>query len=482
MSEKAWGGRFTQSTNEYVESFTSSIHYDKRLAKADILGSMAHAEMLGKIGVLSNTEIKTICTGLEKISQQIEQGSCELTIKHEDIHMHIEHLLTQAIGPVAGKLHTGRSRNDQVALDMHLYLREQVLIILEKLHLLQQSLSNQAAEHIETFLPGYTHLQQAQPIRLAHHLLAYVAMFQRDIERLIDGWPRINTLPLGAAALAGSSFPLDRHFVAKYLGFDSIYDNSMDAVSDRDYLVEFLANASLIMLHISRLSEELILWSSSEFSFVEMDDAFCTGSSMMPQKKNPDVAEIARGKTGRVYGALMGILTLLKGLPLTYNRDLQEDKEGVFDTIDTLDQVLTLYARLIDSLSFNKEAMMKSVQNSFANATAVADYLAKKGLPFREAHSISGKLVLHCIQEKQWLQDLPLAVYKEHSSLFEKDIFPQLRVENVVDSHATYGGPSKQSILYQLTLAKKQEEKISEWIKAKNAVIFFTSPHGSFVE
>lgn len=470
MKEKAWGGRFTQSTDEGVESFTASIHYDKRLAKADILGSIAHAEMLGKIAVLSSAEVKSICEGLKKIYQQILHDNCELSIQHEDIHMNIEHLLTEAIGPIAGKLHTGRSRNDQVALDMHLYLREQALKLVEKLYDLKQSLANQAAKHIDTFLPGYTHLQQAQPIRLAHHLLAYSAMLQRDIDRLIDSWPRMNSLPLGSGALAGSSFPLDRHFVANYLKFDSVYENSMDAVSDRDYLVEFLANASLIMLHVSRLSEELILWSSSEFSFVEMDDAFCTGSSMMPQKKNPDVAEIARGKTGRVYGALMAILTLLKGLPLTYNRDLQEDKEGVFDTIDTLNQVLSLYSRLIDSLIFNKEKMLKTVQQSFANATAVADYLAKKGLPFREAHSVAGKLVLHCVQEKKWLQDLPFAVYKKHSSLFEDDIYPLLMIENVVDSHATYGGPSKPSILHQLSVVKKQEESTITWLNEKKAV------------
>ncbi|MEW9032177.1 MAG: argininosuccinate lyase, partial [Planifilum fimeticola] len=348
--KKLWGGRFTKKTDRLVEEFTASIGFDHLLVEEDIRGSMAHARMLGACGILTPAESEKIIEGLRKIRDRVRAGEISFSVEHEDIHMNIEKLLIEEIGPLGGKLHTGRSRNDQVALDMHLYVRARTVEIVELLARLQQVLVAQAERHVDALLPGYTHLQRAQPVRFAHHLLAYVSMFQRDAERLMDSYKRVNTSPLGAGAVAGTTFPIDRWMVAEELGFDRIYDNSMDAVSDRDFLVEFLSAASLIMVHLSRLSEELILWSSEEFGYIELDDAFCTGSSMMPQKKNPDVPELIRGKAGRVFGHLMALLATLKALPLTYNKDMQEDKEGLFDTVNTLTGSLRLMAPMLESM------------------------------------------------------------------------------------------------------------------------------------
>ena len=351
---------------------------------------MAHARMLGACGILTPEESEKIIGGLARIRDRVRAGEIVFSVEHEDIHMNIEKLLIEEIGPLGGKLHTGRSRNDQVALDMHLYVRARTVEIVELLARLQQVLVDQAERHVDTLLPGYTHLQRAQPVRLAHHLLAYVSMFERDAERLMDSYKRVNTSPLGAGAIAGTTFPIDRRMVAEELGFDRIYDNSMDAVSDRDFLVEFLSAAALIMVHLSRLSEELILWSSEEFGYIELDDAFCTGSSMMPQKKNPDVPELIRGKAGRVFGHLMALLTTLKALPLTYNKDMQEDKEGIFDTVNTLTGSLRLTASMLESMKVNRQRMRANASAGFANATDLADYLVNKGLPFREAHEVVG--------------------------------------------------------------------------------------------
>jgi len=409
---KLWGGRFTKQTNRLVEQYTASIGFDKLLAEEDVQGSLAHVSMLGKCGILPEEDVEKIKEGLHTVLGQIRRGELEYSIENEDIHMNIEKQLIDEIGPVGGKLHTGRSRNDQVATDMHLYLRKRVVEFVGLLHDLQAALLEQARANQETILPGYTHLQRAQPILFAHHLMAYVSMFQRDIERLQDSYRRINVLPLGAGALAGTTFPIDRHYVAEQLHFDSVYENSLDAVSDRDFIIEFLADASILMMHLSRLSEELVLWSSTEFRFVELDDAFCTGSSIMPQKKNPDVPELVRGKTGRVYGNLMGLLTVLKSLPLAYNKDMQEDKEGMFDTVETLQGALKLFASMIATMKVNSGQMRDAVNKDFSNATDIADFLANKGMPFRQAHEVIGKTVLYCIQNNKFLLDLTLEEFK----------------------------------------------------------------------
>ncbi len=468
---KLWGGRFTKDNDALVEAFNASIHFDYVLAKVDIMGSLTHVVALQDIGVLNASEAEKITQGLNKLLADLKEGKLTFSVSDEDIHMNIERLLHQEIGAVAGKLHTGRSRNDQVALDLHLYLREYLLVIVAKLQHLQQALLQQAEQHIDTLLPGYTHLQRAQPIRLAHHLLTYFGMLQRDIERLIDSWPRVNTLPLGAGALAGSGFAVDRQKMAKSLGFDRVYENSMDAVSDRDFVVEFLSDAALIMTHLSRLSEEMILWSSQEFNFIEFDDAYCTGSSMMPQKKNPDIAELVRGKTGRVIGALMGLLTTLKGLPLTYNKDMQEDKEGLFDTLKTLDDSLTLYAPMIASMKVNVSAMSQAIKQDFSNATQLADYLVDKGLPFREAHAVVGKTVLHCIENKQQLLDLPLAQYQQFSELFADDLYQRIQPENVVEIYTVQGGTAKSAVLTQIQWAQAQLQHTEKWRVMKEGII-----------
>ncbi len=452
---KLWGGRFTKPTNKLVEEYTSSIGFDVKLALHDIQGSLAHVEMLGDCQIISQEEVSQIKEGLQVIKKKIENEEVEFSVEQEDIHMNIEKLLIEEIGPVGGKLHTGRSRNDQVATDMHLYLKEKTHHLIQLVEAVQEALVHQADAHVETIIPGYTHLQRAQPVSFAHHLLAYFWMFERDKERLKDSVKRINWSPLGAAALAGTPYPVDRQMTAEKLGFDHVYPNSLDAVSDRDFILEFLSISSILITHISRLSEELILWSSQEFNFIELDDAFCTGSSIMPQKKNPDVPELLRGKTGRIYGNLMGLLTLLKGLPLAYNKDMQEDKEGMFDTVETLDGALSLLAPMLASMEVKNANMRQAVNEDYSNATDIADYLAVKGMPFRQAHEVIGKIVLYAIQEQKFLLDLTLDEYKGFSELFEEDIFEKLAPEQVVAARNSEGGTGFEQVAQQLELAKQ---------------------------
>jgi argininosuccinate lyase len=451
---KLWGGRFTKETNKLVEEFTASIPFDQKLAKEDIAGSMAHVQMLGECGIIPQEDAEQIKNGLLTIKKMLDNNEVDFLIEDEDIHMNIERLLTEKIGQVGGKLHTGRSRNDQVAVDMHLYLRTKTTEIIKLVEDVQSSLIEQAKANIETLIPGYTHLQRAQPVSFAHHLMAYFWMFERDKERLVDSLKRINWMPLGSGALAGTTFPINRERVAEILGFDTIYPNSMDAVSDRDFILEFLSIGSIIMTHISRISEELVIWSSQEFQFVELDDSFCTGSSIMPQKKNPDVPELLRGKTGRAYGNLIGLLTVLKGLPLAYNKDLQEDKEGMFDTVETLEGSLKLLAPMIETMTVKKDVMRKAINNDFSNATDIADYLVTKGLPFREAHEIIGKIVLYAIQNQKFLLDLSFEEYQQFSSLFEDDIYEVLSPEHVVAVRNSFGGTSPEQVKKQIELAE----------------------------
>ncbi|WP_042356749.1 argininosuccinate lyase [Bacillus rubiinfantis] len=451
---KLWGGRFTKETNKLVEEFTASITFDQKLAKEDIAGSLAHVQMLGECGIIPVEDVETIKQGLLAIKEKLDRGEVEFLIEDEDIHMNIEKLLLEEVGPVGGKLHTGRSRNDQVATDMHLYLRTKTTEIITLVEDVQRSLLKQAKEHIDTLIPGYTHLQRAQPVSFAHHLMAYFWMFERDKERLIDSLKRINWLPLGSGALAGTTFPINREKTAELLGFDTIYPNSMDAVSDRDFILEFLSIGAIIMTHISRISEELVMWSSQEFQFIELDDSFCTGSSIMPQKKNPDVPELLRGKTGRTYGNLIGLLTVLKGLPLAYNKDLQEDKEGMFDTAETLEGSLKLLAPMIETMTVNTDVMRKAISNDFSNATDIADYLVRKGLPFRKAHEVIGKIVLYAIQHNKFLLDLSMEEYQQFSELFGEDIYEVLAPEQVVAVRSSFGGTSPEQVQQQIQLAE----------------------------
>ncbi|WP_077596957.1 argininosuccinate lyase [Oceanobacillus kimchii] len=452
---KLWGGRFTKPTNELVDEYASSIQFDKKLAVYDVQGSLAHVAMLKKCEIIPSEDANTIAEGLKKVLSKIEAGEAELSNEHEDIHMNVEKLLIDEVGPVGGRLHTGRSRNDQVALDMRLYLRDAIAELSDLLKTVQQSLITQAKANIDTVMPGYTHLQRAQPVLFAHHMMAYVFMFQRDVERFQDSLKRVNKSPLGAGALAGTTFPIDRHFVADELGFDGICENSLDAVSDRDFVVEFLSNSALVSTHLSRLCEELVQWSSAEFNFVELDDSFTTGSSMMPQKKNPDVAELVRGKTGRVYGHLMGMLTTLKGLPLAYNKDMQEDKEGMFDAHETLKGASQLFAPMIESMKVNKESMYKAVSNDYSNATDLADYLVNKGMTFRESHAVVGEVVLNCIEQNKYLLDLTLKEFKQYTEVIDEDIFDVLMPEAVVNARSVEGGTAKDSVLHQITKAEK---------------------------
>lgn len=462
---KLWGGRFTKKTDHLVEEYTASILFDKQLAEEDVQGSLAHVTMLGKCGILPQEDVDKIRQGLQTVLGMIRRGDVEFSVSDEDIHMNIEKLLIEEIGPVGGKLHTGRSRNDQVATDMHLYLRKRVVEFVEMLGKLQEALIDQAKHNMETILPGYTHLQRAQPILFAHHMLAYVSMFQRDIERLQDSYKRINSLPLGAGALAGTTFPIDRHFVANQLGFERIYDNSLDAVSDRDFIVEFLSGAAIIMMHLSRFCEEMVLWSSTEFNFIELDDAFCTGSSIMPQKKNPDVAELVRGKTGRVYGNLFGLLTVLKSLPLAYNKDMQEDKEGMFDTVRTMQGALQLFAPMVSTMKVNRDRMRQAVNQDFSNATDIADYLVNKGLPFRQAHEVIGKIVLYCIQNKKFLLDLGMGEFAAFSSLFDEKIYDVLQPEHVVNARNVYGGTASNQVAEAVLRAEQALAETSSWVE-----------------
>ncbi|OGB95495.1 MAG: argininosuccinate lyase, partial [candidate division NC10 bacterium RBG_16_65_8] len=411
--KKAWGGRFSTGTNKQVESFTASIDFDRRLAPHDIAGSIAHARMLGKCGILTKAEAEKIVGGLEEIREEITRGEFHFDPALEDIHMHVERRLTDKIGEVGGKLHTARSRNDQVALDLRLYLREAIQAIREGIRILQKVFAAKAEVHLNTVMPGYTHVQRAQPILLAHHLMAYFEMLQRDRERFADCLRRVNVLPLGAGALAGTTLPIDPAYVAKLLDFPAVAANSEDAVSDRDFAVEFLSCCAILAMHISRFAEEVVLWASAEFGFIELPDAFATGSSIMPQKKNPDVAELARGKTGRVYGDLVSLLTVLKGLPLSYNRDLQEDKEPVFDAADTIRRMLDVLPPMLQAINFRAERMRAAAAEGFLNATDIADYLVTKGIPFREAHEIVGRIVRHCLQTGERLEALSLARLRE---------------------------------------------------------------------
>ena len=452
---KLWGGRFSKETDALVEAFNASIGFDRRLYEEDIRGSMAHCRMLAACGIIEQAEADAIIAGLAEIREEIAAGKMEFTAALEDIHMHIEKRLIDKIGPVGGKLHTGRSRNDQVALDLHMYVKKEILATVALIKNLQAVLVEVAEKHHNAVMPGYTHLQRAQPVLFAHHLLAYFWQLERDRERFLDAYKRADWMPLGAGALAGTTFPVNREMVAEELEFATLYENSMDAVSDRDFIVEFLANAAILMMHLSRLSEDLILWNSQEFGFVILDDAFTTGSSIMPQKKNPDVAELVRGKTGRVYGHLMGLLTVLKGLPLTYNKDLQEDKEGLFDTVDTIKICLQLYAAMLRTLQVDKERMYAAVAGDFASATDLADYLVRKGLPFREAHAVVGKLVGKCVAQGRRLVDLTVAELQEASPFFGPEALELLPPENCVAARTSRGGTAAEAVEKQLQKARE---------------------------
>jgi argininosuccinate lyase len=455
-AKKLWGGRFEASLEEWVEEFGASIRFDQKLAKYDIQGSLAHVQMLGATGVISLEEAQSIQAGLEELLNDYEAGKLVFDIQNEDIHMNIESLLTEKIGSVAGKLHTARSRNDQVATDMHLYLKDTLFQVVDKLTNLRQTLVNLAQEHIETVMPGYTHLQHAQPISFAQHMLAYYNMFSRDSERFAFNIQHTDISPLGAAALAGTTFPIDRQLTSDLMGFSHPYSNSLDAVSDRDFILEFLSNASILMMHMSRLCEEIINWCSHEYQFVTLSDTFSTGSSIMPQKKNPDMAELIRGKTGRVYGNLVGMLTVMKSLPLTYNKDLQEDKEGMFDSAETILVSIDILAGMLQSMTVHKERMAQSTEKDFSNATELADYLASKGLPFRQAHEIVGKLVLECSKAGYYLQDVPLERYQEISSIIGPDIYTALESQTAVSRRNSLGGTGFESIRWQIQQAKEQ--------------------------
>ncbi len=472
MKRKLWGGRFSATADDFAESFGASITFDYRLAPYDIQGSIAHASMLGETGIISKEEASSIVVGLRVLRERVARGELDFTLQDEDIHMNIERHLTELIGPVAGKLHTARSRNDQVALDFHLFIRAQLVELVRFLAGLQKILVEKAESNLDVVMPGYTHLQRAQPVLFAHHLLAYAQMFQRDILRLNDLWPRVNVLPLGAGALAGTTFPIDRAHVARALNFDGVYENSMDAVSDRDFALEFLACSATIMMHLSRLCEEIILWSTGEFGFIELHDALSTGSSIMPQKKNPDFAELIRGKTGRVYGALLSLYTTMKGLPLAYNKDMQEDKEGVFDALDTVTGSLRITADMIRTLQVKPEAMRQSARGGFTNATDAADYLAKQGLPFREAHELVGKLVATCIASNRDLAQLSLDEFRAVSPLFNQDIFEALDLDTVVNRRTTSGGTATSSVRAQVAKLRDCYDQTTVWLSDKERLLF----------
>ncbi|MCY7102638.1 argininosuccinate lyase [Streptococcus oralis] len=453
---KLWGGRFEGTVEEWVEQFGASISFDHQLAKFDLMGSLAHVQMLGQTGILSLEEAEQIQDGLKALLRDLEAGELHFDIANEDIHMNMEVLLMEKIGPLAGKLHTARSRNDQVATDMHLYLKEQLGHVLDKLANLNGVLLDLAEKHVETIMPGYTHLQHAQPISFAHHLMAYYNMFQRDSERFAFNLKHTDLSPLGAAALAGTTFPINRQLSSDLLGFQQPYTNSLDAVSDRDFILEFLSNASILMMHMSRFCEEIINWCSFEYQYISLSDSFSTGSSIMPQKKNPDMAELIRGKTGRVYGHLLGLLTVMKSLPLAYNKDLQEDKEGMFDTVETILNSLDVLAGMLSSMQVNKKKMQESTENDFSNATELADYLAEKGLPFREAHEIVGKLVLDSIKHGKNIQDWDLEELQVYHPLIEEDIYIYLRPETAVQRRNSLGGTGFEQVKYQIEQAKKE--------------------------
>ncbi len=443
---KLWGGRFTQSTDSFTDHFHSSISFDSRMYKQDILGSCAHADMLGKQGIIPKEDSELIHKTLLEILADIEAGKITFDEKAEDIHMNIETILIQRIGDVGKRLHTGRSRNDQVALDIRMYLKEQITDIKALVKELMTELNQIARDNTDTIMPGYTHLQNAQPITLAHHVLSYVEMFKRDYDRLSDTYKRTNVMPLGSGALAATTYPLDRQAVCDALGFDSITLVSLDGVSDRDFVIELLSTLSMIMMHLSRFCEEIILWSCQQFKFIELSDAYSTGSSIMPQKKNPDMAELIRGKSGRVYGHLMGMLTTMKGLPLAYNKDMQEDKEGIFDAVDTIKMCLPVFTNMLKTMTVKKDNMYKAAKGGFMNATDAADWLVKQGMPFRDAHAVIGQLVLYCINNDKSLDELTLDEYKAVSEVFNESIYEAISLETCVNTRIVDGGPSKQYI------------------------------------
>ncbi len=455
-SEKLWGGRFEEATASSVEAFTASIHYDSRLYKYDIAGSKAHASMLASQGLLSKDELESIIEGLTSIEEEIGKGDFEFKRELEDIHMNIEKALVDKIGPAGAKLHSARSRNDQIALDLKLYLRDECERMITLLDQVRSASVGLARKYLGMIMPGYTHLQRAQPVLISHHMLAYYEMFGRDKERIIDCQKRINILPLGCAAMAGTGLPIERELVADALGFDKVTANSMDTSGDRDFAIEFVSCCTMIQLHLSRISEELVLWASQEFSFVEIADEFCTGSSIMPQKKNPDIPELIRGKSGRVVGSLMSLITLMKGLPLTYNRDLQEDKEPVFDTVDTVSASLSIMAELLKNLTFNTDKMREATETGFITATDLADYLVLKEVPFREAHGIVGRAVAYCISKGCELPDLPLEIMTQFSPVIEKDVYEVLSVEGSVNSRISTGGTGMDRV--EEALLKAEEE------------------------
>ncbi|MFW6135131.1 MAG: argininosuccinate lyase [Elusimicrobiota bacterium] len=453
--EKLWGGRFRKEIDKTMQIFVSSIYFDKKLVKYDILGSIAHAKMLGKCKIITRDDADKIIKGLKDILSQIKDGSLTVDNQAEDIHSWVESILTEKIGEIAGKLHTARSRNDQVALDERIFLRDEINTIQRNLDTLQRALLFTARNHLEIIMPGYTHLQHAQPLLFSHYLLAYFFKFNRDRERLEDLYKRVDVLPLGSAALAGTSYPIDRQYLAKELNFNEISQNSLDAVSDRDFIIEFLSDSAMIMLHLSRLSEEIILWSSQEFDFIELDDSFCTGSSIMPQKKNPDAAELIRGKTGRVYGHLINLLTVMKALPLAYNHDMQEDKEPLFDSVEVLNNSLIIMSGMVKTLQVKSENMRNSLKGDFSNATEVADYLVKKGLAFRNAHQVVGEIVLYCIEQKKNIEQLSLEEFQHFQTLFAEDILKILSPEDVVDAKKSYGGTSVDRVEEAIIEAEK---------------------------
>ena len=439
---KLWGGRFQKETDNLVNELNASISFDQRLYKEDITGSMAHARMLGACGIISMEDVAAILEGLQSILEDVEAGKVEFTADNEDIHMNVEALLTARIGDAGKRLHTARSRNDQVALDFRMYVREQIPVIVGQLLELETVLCRQARQYQTAVMPGYTHLQRAQPISFAQHLMAYANMFARDITRLEDCKKRLNECPLGSGALAGTTYPIDRWETAQDLGFDAPMSNSLDGVSDRDYALELMSALSILMMHLSRFSEEVILWCSWEFKFIELDDAYATGSSIMPQKKNPDVAELVRGKTGRVYGDLMSLLTAMKGLPLAYNKDMQEDKEPVFDAIDTVEMCVPVFAAMLDTMTVRTDNMRKAAGKGFINATDCADYLTKKGMPFRDAYTVTGHLVAACTAQGKTLEELTLEELKAVSDLFEEDVYDAINLENCMALRNSYGGPA----------------------------------------
>jgi argininosuccinate lyase len=450
QNTKLWGGRFAAATADSALAFTASVDIDARLYRQDIAGSIAHARMLGRQRIISKRDANKIVRGLKAVEREIETGKFRFSAEDEDVHMNIERRLTEKIGAAGGKLHTARSRNDQVALDMRLYLREEVLLIIESLQALKREFARAAKKHLDVIMPGYTHLQRAQPVLFSHHLLAYVEMFERDRARFSECLERINVLPLGAGALAGTTFPIDRKYVAKLLNFPKLSENSIDAVSDRDFLLEFIAASAILFVHLSRLAEEMVLWSSQEFAFLEMPDRYCTGSSMMPQKKNPDVPELIRGKAGRIFGHLQALLTIMKGLPLAYNRDLQEDKMPLFDTVDTVRASLEIMRELIAGVKPRKENMRAAAQDGFMNATDLADYLVGRGVPFRTAHAVAGKVVRQCVSTDRRIEELPLEELKRFSATIEEDIYKYLSADAMVERRRALGGTARRNVIRRL--------------------------------